>query len=82
MDEEPLGPMVAMSRNLSHRYPLTLYESRRLQWKLSQEDCQQVFRIIQSIWPNQQYRDKFEHESDTNLDFFVRFIALLLKDIF
>ncbi|KAI5792948.1 ubiquitin elongating factor core-domain-containing protein [Pyronema domesticum] len=40
-----------------------------------------ISKIIQSIWPNQQYRDKLEHESDTNLDFFVRFVALLLNDV-
>ncbi|KAF8541369.1 ubiquitin elongating factor core-domain-containing protein [Trichophaea hybrida] len=40
-----------------------------------------ISKIIQLIWPNKDYRDKLEQESDHNLDFFVRFVALLLNDV-
>jgi ubiquitin conjugation factor E4 B len=40
-----------------------------------------ISKIIQQLWPNQQYRDKLEQESEHNVDFFVRFVALLLNDV-
>ena len=40
-----------------------------------------ISKIIQQIWPNQAYRDKLEQESDNNVEFFVRFVALLLNDV-
>jgi ubiquitin conjugation factor E4 B len=40
-----------------------------------------ISKIIQQIWPNQIYRERLEQESDNNVDFFVRFVALLLNDV-
>ena len=40
-----------------------------------------ISKIIQQLWPNQQYRDKLEQESEHNVDFFIRFVALLLNDV-
>ncbi|KAA8910425.1 ubiquitin elongating factor core-domain-containing protein [Sphaerosporella brunnea] len=40
-----------------------------------------ISKIIQQLWPNQIYRQRLEQESDHNVDFFVRFVALLLNDV-
>ncbi|KAL2383737.1 hypothetical protein RJ035_005598 [Blastomyces gilchristii] len=41
----------------------------------------EIFQIIQCIWPNTAYRDKLHNEANRNLDFFVRFVNLLLNDV-
>jgi ubiquitin conjugation factor E4 B len=41
----------------------------------------EIFQIIKCIWPNQVYRDKLSNEAKGNLDFFVRFVNLLLNDV-
>ncbi|KAG5303862.1 ubiquitin conjugation factor E4 [Histoplasma capsulatum G186AR] len=41
----------------------------------------EIFQIIQCIWPNPVYRDKLHNEANWNLDFFVRFVNLLLNDV-
>ncbi|KAK9457598.1 ubiquitin elongating factor core-domain-containing protein [Dipodascopsis uninucleata] len=40
-----------------------------------------ISQIIKCIWDNPIYRDKLEQESKTRVDFFVRFVALLLNDV-
>lgn len=39
-----------------------------------------ISQIFRRIWSNRIYRQKLEHECKTDLDFFVRFVALLLND--
>ncbi|KAF5104327.1 hypothetical protein DV451_000706 [Geotrichum candidum] len=39
-----------------------------------------ISQIFRRIWSNRIYRQKLEHESETDIDFFVRFVALLLND--
>lgn len=39
-----------------------------------------ISQIFKSIWDNPTHRQKLEDEFETNLDLFVRFIALLLND--
>lgn len=41
----------------------------------------EIFQVIKSIWPNPIYREKLLKEAKTNLDFFVRFVNLLLNDV-
>ncbi|KKZ66087.1 ubiquitin conjugation factor E4 B [[Emmonsia] crescens] len=41
----------------------------------------EIFQIIQCIWPNTVYRDNLHNEANRNLDFFVRFVNLLLNDV-
>jgi ubiquitin conjugation factor E4 B len=41
----------------------------------------EIFQIIKSIWSNLIYRDHLEVEAEVNLDFFVRFVNLLLNDV-
>ncbi|RAH41627.1 ubiquitin-ubiquitin ligase UFD2 [Aspergillus brunneoviolaceus CBS 621.78] len=41
----------------------------------------EIFQIIQCIWPNTHYRNKLYNQSKQNLDFFVRFVNLLLNDV-
>ena len=41
----------------------------------------EVFQIIKCIWPTQTYQQKLEQEAKINLDFFVRFVNLLLNDV-
>ena len=41
----------------------------------------EVFQIIKCIWPTQIYQQKLEQEAKVNLDFFVRFVNLLLNDV-
>ena len=41
----------------------------------------EVFQIIKCIWPTQIYKEKLEQEAKVNLDFFVRFVNLLLNDV-
>ncbi|PGH03801.1 hypothetical protein AJ79_07277 [Helicocarpus griseus UAMH5409] len=41
----------------------------------------EIFQIIQCVWPNTVYRDHLHNEADQNLDFFVRFVNLLLNDV-
>lgn len=41
----------------------------------------EIFQIIKCIWPNTLYRDKLYKQSKKNLDFFVRFVNLLLNDV-
>ena len=41
----------------------------------------EIFQIIKCIWPNAVYRDKLYHEAKLNVDFFVRFVNLLLNDV-
>lgn len=41
----------------------------------------EIFQIIKCIWPNTVYRDKLGREAKVNMDFFVRFVNLLLNDV-
>ncbi|KAH8428718.1 ubiquitin-ubiquitin ligase UFD2 [Aspergillus melleus] len=41
----------------------------------------EIFQIIKCIWPNTLYRSKLYNQSKKNLDFFVRFVNLLLNDV-
>ncbi|KAK5094706.1 Ubiquitin conjugation factor E4 [Exophiala xenobiotica] len=41
----------------------------------------EIFQIIKCIWPNPIYREKLLKEAKVNLDFFVRFVNLLLNDV-
>lgn len=41
----------------------------------------EIFQIIKCIWPNTLYRDKLSNQANQNLDFFVRFVNLLLNDV-
>ncbi|KZF25758.1 ubiquitin conjugation factor E4 [Xylona heveae TC161] len=41
----------------------------------------EIFQIIKCIWPNPLYRNLLEQEANKNLDFFVRFVNLLLNDV-
>jgi len=41
----------------------------------------EIFQIIKCIWPNTVYRDKLLKEAKVNIDFFVRFVNLLLNDV-
>lgn len=40
-----------------------------------------ISEVIKSIWPNPEYRAKLDQESKLNVDFFIRFVALLLNDV-
>ncbi|KAK9316989.1 ubiquitin elongating factor core-domain-containing protein [Lipomyces starkeyi] len=40
-----------------------------------------ISQIVKCIWENPIYRDKLEQESKVDVDFFVRFVALLLNDV-
>lgn len=41
----------------------------------------EIFQIIKCIWPNTIYREKLLREAKVNLEFFVRFVNLLLNDV-
>jgi ubiquitin conjugation factor E4 B len=41
----------------------------------------EIFQIIKCIWPNTIYREKLFREAKLNMDFFVRFVNLLLNDV-
>ncbi|KAF9884181.1 hypothetical protein FE257_002239 [Aspergillus nanangensis] len=41
----------------------------------------EIFQIIKCIWPNTLYRNKLYNQSKKNLDFFVRYVNLLLNDV-
>ncbi|KAL8831689.1 MAG: hypothetical protein Q9170_005185 [Blastenia crenularia] len=41
----------------------------------------EIFQIIKCIWANQIYRENLDRESKANVDFFVRFVNLLLNDV-
>jgi ubiquitin conjugation factor E4 B len=41
----------------------------------------EIFQIIKCIWPNTLYREKLSVQANKNLDFFVRFVNLLLNDV-
>jgi ubiquitin conjugation factor E4 B len=41
----------------------------------------EIFQIIKCIWPNTLYREKLSIQANQNLDFFVRFVNLLLNDV-
>ena len=41
----------------------------------------EIFQIIKCIWPNPVYQNKLLIEASKNLDFFVRFVNLLLNDV-
>ncbi|KAL1886274.1 Ubiquitin conjugation factor E4 [Paecilomyces lecythidis] len=41
----------------------------------------EIFQIIECIWPNTLYRTKLKNQAQQNLDFFVRFVNLLLNDV-
>jgi ubiquitin conjugation factor E4 B len=41
----------------------------------------EIFQIIKCIWPNTLYRAKLYNQSKRNLDFFVRFVNMLLNDV-
>ena len=41
----------------------------------------EIFQIIKCIWPNTIYRERLAQESKINIDFFVRFVNLLLNDV-
>ena len=40
----------------------------------------EIFQVIKNIWPNTVYRDKLYKESKGNVEFFVKFVNLLLND--
>lgn len=40
-----------------------------------------ISQIIKCIWENPIYRDKLAQESNSDVEFFVRFVALLLNDV-
>ena len=41
----------------------------------------EIFQIIKAIWDNRLYRDQLSQEAKSNLEFFVRFVNLLLNDV-
>lgn len=41
----------------------------------------EIFQIIKCIWSNTIYRERLSQEARINLDFFVRFVNLLLNDV-
>lgn len=41
----------------------------------------EIFQVIKCVWPNTLYRTKLLNQADRNLDFFVRFVNLLLNDV-
>lgn len=41
----------------------------------------EIFQIIKCIWSNPVYREQLSQEAETNVDFFVRFVNLLLNDV-
>ncbi|KAL1996983.1 hypothetical protein VTN49DRAFT_7848 [Thermomyces lanuginosus] len=41
----------------------------------------EIFQIIKCIWPNPVYRSQLSDQASDNLDFFVRFVNLLLNDV-
>ena len=41
----------------------------------------EIFQIIKCIWSNTIYRENLSREAKVNLDFFVRFVNLLLNDV-
>ena len=41
----------------------------------------EIFQIIKCIWSNTVYREHLSQEAKVNLDFFVRFVNLLLNDV-
>lgn len=41
----------------------------------------EIFQIIKCIWPNPLYQNQLSHQASRNLDFFVRFVNLLLNDV-
>ncbi len=41
----------------------------------------EIFQIIKCIWSNTVYRENLSQEAKVNLDFFVRFVNLLLNDV-
>lgn len=41
----------------------------------------EIFQIIKCIWSNTMYREQLDRESKVNVDFFVRFVNLLLNDV-
>lgn len=41
----------------------------------------EIFQIIKCIWDNRVYRENLDRESKANVDFFVRFVNLLLNDV-
>lgn len=41
----------------------------------------EIFQIINCIWSTPSYRDQLSQEAKVNLDFFVRFVNLLLNDV-
>lgn len=41
----------------------------------------EIFQIIKCIWYNPVYREQLSLEAETNVDFFVRFVNLLLNDV-
>lgn len=41
----------------------------------------EIFQIIKCVWSNTIYRERLSQEARINLDFFVRFVNLLLNDV-
>jgi ubiquitin conjugation factor E4 B len=41
----------------------------------------EIFQVIRCIWTNSIYREKLNTESKVNVEFFVRFVNLLLNDV-
>lgn len=41
----------------------------------------EIFQIIKCIWDNRIYRENLDRESKANVDFFIRFVNLLLNDV-
>lgn len=41
----------------------------------------EIFQIIKCIWSNNIYRERLSQEAKINVDFFVRFVNLLLNDV-
>ncbi|EXJ85294.1 ubiquitin conjugation factor E4 B [Capronia epimyces CBS 606.96] len=41
----------------------------------------EIFQIIKCVWPNPVYRENLLNEAKVNMEFFVRFVNLLLNDV-
>src|SRR5881227_1952716 len=41
----------------------------------------EIFQVIKCVWGNDIYRSQLSEESKLNVDFFVRFVNLLLNDV-
>lgn len=41
----------------------------------------EIFKVIQTIWPNTLYRENLAREANVNTDFFVQFVNMLVNDV-